>query len=341
MRAVELARLRTLNDIEADADYNAIQKERLANQVEALAEAERETIELAKRTQLEREAQDLADERAQAEVDSLRLQYELAETQDERRAIALAILEAEDRYLQSKLEAAALSEDAVEAERARIALDALNATRGQRQEAVSRNEGGPLDRYLRSLSDPKSRAEEVVVRQLERVNDGITDAISKALGTDDPLIKDLLGLLLEEVLLKPIAAALQNAQGSGGGGIGGFITTIGSALFGGGRASGGYVAPGKMYRVNEGASPGRVEGLQVGAGMAAKVIPLGQMNMAQGGGSAAGGMVRIVIEEAPGFAARVRTEATGVAVEVTRQAAPQIIDAASNETLRRASRPGL
>lgn len=38
-----------------------------------------------------------------------------------------------------------------------------------------------------------------------------------------------------------------------------------------------------------------------------------------------GGQVRLVIEEAPGFAARVRTEAKGVAVETVRGAAPQIV----------------
>ncbi|MFB2530716.1 phage tail tape measure protein [Paracoccus sp. p3-h83] len=41
------------------------------------------------------------------------------------------------------------------------------------------------------------------------------------------------------------------------------------------------------------------------------------------GGS--GGTVRVVIEEAPGFAARVRTEAEGVAVQVVRGAAPEIV----------------
>jgi hypothetical protein len=60
-----------------------------------------------------------------------------------------------------------------------------------------------------------------------------------------------------------------------------------------------------------------------------------------GGGVATQGTVRVVIEEGPGFAARVRTEAVGVALEVTRQSAGQIIDAAANETLRRAQRPGL
>ena len=48
-----------------------------------------------------------------------------------------------------------------------------------------------------------------------------------------------------------------------------------------------------------------------------------------------------MIEEAPGFAARVRTEATGVAVEVTRAAAPRIIEGAVNETFRRGNRPSL
>lgn len=347
--------------IEADADLN---KEQKAAQIEILDSlygyqeatedgrrivvrsndslyaiaAERERL-----AQIEREEADLAAERYQSEQESLRLQYDLADTQDQRRAIALAILDAEDEYLRSKLEAVIASKIATEAEkeRAQIALDAVNATAPARREAVSRSEAGALDRYVNSLSDPKERVEAAVVRQLERVNDGITDAISKAIGVEDPFIKDLLNILLEEVLLKPLAEALSGKAGGEGGLFQTIGTFIGSIFGGKARASGGYVSPGTMYRVNEGASPGRVEGFRpAGSG---DIIPLGQMNALansamRGGG---GGVTTVRLELSGDLDAKIDSRSANVAVEVTRASAPRLIDAAANETARRFSRPKL
>lgn len=82
-------------------------------------------------------------------------------------------------------------------------------------------------------------------------------------------------------------AVLQATQGNGG--IGNIVKNISGAfnqsgglsgLFG--RASGGYVGAGQMVRVNEGASPGNVEGWRPqGSGT---VIPLGRMKAARAGG---------------------------------------------------------
>ncbi len=187
---------------------------------------------------------------------------------------------------------------------------------------------------------------EPVIRKLEDVNEGIRDAISKTIGIDDPLINDLLGVLIDQVLIRPMIEELRAAGGIGGG-VSGILGAIGR-LFGGGgptnllastpfgRASGGYVEPGTMYRVNEGASPGRVEGFVPNIG--GQIIPLGRMKAAQPAASA-GGTVRLIIEEAPGFAAKVRTEATGVAIEVHRQTLSETVGLAVNETMRRARRP--
>jgi hypothetical protein len=76
-------------------------------------------------------------------------------------------------------------------------------------------------------------------------------------------------------------AVLQFAKG--GGGVGNILGNLGKAFSATlGRASGGYVPGGQMIRVNEGASPGKVEGfVPTGSG---NVIPLGRMQAAQGGG---------------------------------------------------------
>ena len=293
-----------------------------------------QAIERERIAQIEREEADLAAERYQAEVDGLRLQYDLADTQDQRRAIALQILAAEDEYLQQKLQAIRDSRVADEAdkERARIALEAVNATSADRRAAVNRSEAGALGRYAQSLSDPKQRVEEAVVRQLERVNEGITDAISKAIGVDDPFISELLDILLQEVLFKPLAESLSGAASGGGGSLFSAIGTAIGSIFGGARAAGGPVSPGQAYLVGE---RGRELFLPDQPGT---IIPNSRLN---GMGNASGGVVKLVIEEAPGFASRVRAEATGVAIEVQRAAAPQFIDAAANETARRFNRPSL
>jgi len=159
-----------------------------------------------------------------------------------------------------------------------------------------------------------------------------------AIGTDDPLITGLLDILLQEVLFKPLADSLANARGGGGDFFGSLLSGIGS-FFGGARATGGPVSAGKAYLVGE-----RGPELMV-PGASGTVIPNHAISAAnsplRGGGAASGGVVKLVIEEGPQFASRVRAEATGVAVEVTRATAPRLIDAAANETARRFSRPKL
>lgn len=82
---------------------------------------------------------------------------------------------------------------------------------------------------------------------------------------------------IAEVLARWTASQFNLPTGGGGTGLfGSLLTSAIGGLFG--RASGGYVAPGQLYRVNEAASPGRVEGFRpAGSGT---IIPLGQMNQA-------------------------------------------------------------
>jgi hypothetical protein len=125
-----------------------------------------------------------------------------------------------------------------------------------------------------------------------------------------------------------------------GGGGGGLFGNLLGGLFGGifGRASGGYVAPGQFYRVNEGASPGRVEGFIPNSG--GHIVPLGRMDQAVARGGQQG-TVRVVIEEAEGFASRVTDISTSSAIEVHRQTRPGVIRDAASYTMASANRPRL
>lgn len=290
--------------------------------------------------EIEQRNADLADERGRAAIDGLRLQFDLATTERDRRRIALDILKAEQAILREKLLAQINSKtlNDVDKERARIALAALDAQAAAQEESVKRQFANPLERFADRAGDAETRVQEAAVRRIEQLNATIADAMTNALGVEDPFLRELISIFLDKNIFGPLAEALNNPdlQGNGGGIIAGIGSLLGG-LFG--RSSGGRVNAGSIYRVNEGASPGRVEAFVPNT--SGQIIPLGRMNAMQAGGSGGSGTVRVVIEEAPGFAARVRTEATGVAIEVTRQTAPQIIDAAANETLRRANRPSL
>lgn len=361
---------RKLKKEEADAlrainDETAKYKEELIKR-----NAEIRAFRLAE-AQRERDAQ-LGSAARQDQAELLRGQGDLARTLDERNAIERKLLDlkyqeekaqndfiiAAAARLQSEYKAGRATEEAAKAaeDAARIAQlrnESIDARKGNDITALSRN--NPLDRYLSDISDPKTRAQEAVVRQLQEVSDGISAGLAKDLGVKSQFVRTLFQIFLDDAVFKPIAEALRNAN-SGSGGFLGSLLNFGAAIFGGGgggglsignsggsiksgfktpgRASGGPVEAGRLYRINESGVEGFVPA------MSGTIIPTGQMNaLASRGGGQGTGVVRVIIEEGPNFLSTVRTEATGVSLEVTRASAPTIIDAAANETLRRANRP--
>jgi hypothetical protein len=107
------------------------------------------------------------------------------------------------------------------------------------------------------MRDPAQDVEEAVARKLEAVNEGISDALADALGTDDQFVKDLFSIFLDQVIFRPLADALGQAGGGGGlfGNFLGSLTTLigigGPTTVGRGRAIGGPVRAGVPYKVGE------------------------------------------------------------------------------------------
>lgn len=339
LRSVELARVAALDSLKAEKDYSAAQKARVADAIENLAEIERARIERERRLQVEEDRAQIVEAEARAQADALRDQYDLALTLEERRRIALEIIDLEDRARLEALRRVQMEEDLYDAKTRQLAAieeAAIIESRNARVERARRADQGPLDRYIEGMADPKTRAEEAAVRQLQAVNDGITDALTDKLGIKNQFVKDMLSIFLDRVLFQPLAEALQNG-GGGGGGFGSFISSVAGAIFG--RASGGHVAAGQLVRINEGASPGRVEGWRPDGG--GTVIPLGQMNQAAArpsGGQSGPLEVRLYADEGT-FISRVTSISQGEAVKVTMEAAPSIISASARETKRQLSRP--
>lgn len=344
LRNVELARIRTTASVKADQDYSDAQKEEILGLVERVAFVEREAVEFQKRARLEQESADLAEARYRASFESLQLQYELANTDAERQAIAVRILQAEDAFLRSKLESVAANQTLADAEReqARIALAALNATAAQRREATIRSNETPVQRYLRGVNQTPAQINEALdniqLDGLDALNDGLVEAIrgTRSLGETfssiaDQIVADLLRIAVQRAIIAPLADAIFGGTSGGGG-----LASLLGGLFG--RASGGRVEGGQIYRINEGGAPGRVEAFRPDSG--GNIIPLGQMGALRPAG-AASGRIMLYVEEAPGFASKVRAEATGVAVEVVKASAPTIANKATSDTLNILRRPTL
>jgi tape measure domain-containing protein len=343
LRNVELARLRTAADINANKDYTAAQKQVLLAQVDEIAEIEREGVERQKRMRLEQERTDFLQTAYDIERSELESARDGAVTQKERREIGLALIDLEYELKRQLLEQIIASKDTTEAmkKRAQLELDNLPGAQQRAKDANARDTRGPLEAYL-ERTDPRrngERAEQLVVDELDHIHKGIYSAISDALGVgDDPLISGLIDMLLEQILFRPIADALSKGAGGGGGGIlGGIFSAIGG-LFG--RASGGAVNGGQLYRVNEGSSPGRVEGfMPQGSGT---IIPLGMMNQrAASPVSASPGVVRVEVVGGEMFDVRVRNISGDVSAQVVRGAAPEIIQAATKNTMNQSERPRL
>lgn len=231
-----------------------------------------EELVQAMRDQLDRE-----EAQARLSSDALGSATDLARNREDRLRIERQLLKIEHDIQEKRLKQA-ISEGKIAD--AKKALEDLATAQANQSAAAEQRFAGPLAQYARDLgaTSVNDQIEGLVIDELQAVRDSIRSAVEKATGIKDPLISGLINLLIEQVLIKPIAEALSKS-GGGGGGLGGFASTVLGSLFG--RASGGSVMGGQMYRVNEGASPGRVEGfIPQGSGT---IVPLGQMNAMVGG----------------------------------------------------------
>lgn len=270
---------------------------------------------------------------SEAIQDDLRARIDLADSITQRRDLELELLaerkRLEKKYLESVLNSAPPASPEFQ--------NALDRSRDidtrydqQKRQTLQRNET-PREAYLRVLNKSAKAINEdldrIAISGLDRLNDQLTDAIMNGKNLGDvfksvanQIIGDLLRIAIQQSIIKPLA----NSLFSGGGFFGGLTKIFG-------RASGGYVGAGDMVRVNEGASPGRVEGFRpAGAGT---IIPLGQMNAITRPANQQPGMATVRLELSGDLDARILQTTGPVALEVVRRAAPEIISAASAQTI--------
>ncbi|TKD50225.1 tape measure protein [Sphingomonas baiyangensis] len=302
---------------------------------------------LAKQRQIAEQDLNAAEAQRAAELDQIALDLraqevalagEFVDSAKGRAAIELELLDIADRQREIDLQRIIETEkvNSALAQRAQAELDALRASRGQREAAVLARNEGPAGRYMRELTRSADAINEdieaISVQALDKLNDGLTEAImgTKSLGdvfkgVANQIIADLIRIAVQQQIIKPLANALFGGGGGGGGG-GDLFAAIGSAI--GGRQSGGYMPPNSVRRVNEGRGSG-VELLRVGP-QGGTVIPLGQANAVARPAQAAPAVVQVVVDEGALFRPTIRQVSGDVSVQVVRQSAPQIARAGAD-----------
>ena len=343
----EAVRKGQLRQDEADA------RKKIIENLYGVAAAEGEILVQGKEAAYQRAITREEQERiARQQTDAMRSELDALGAEAGVQDVRKARVEIERRMLeiQQQIERRMLEEAIARGEIADAAAERAKLARKQEADRGSfeKDNKGPLGQYLDDIRkvglNMDDEFEKVAVSGLQTLNDGLADAIANSKNLGDvfknvakQIIADLIRIAIQQTIVNALANALSDAFGGGiGGGAGGAIK-FGAKAFGSafGRASGGFVAAGQTVRVNE--HRGGVEGFRpTGSGT---IIPIGQMNALAARGSEGQGTLRVIIEEGPNFLSTIRTEATGVSLEVTRASAPAIVEAASNETMRRANRP--
>lgn len=360
IRIEQAARSRDYDLRSSAGDISAAEAAQLKALNDQIAAARLDLVNRNESIRAEREEAQARQAEAQNRRDLLNAQGSLAETAAERQQIERRLLDLQFEEERARMDAIAKSKSASEAEKqiaaARLAL--LPQLRAAAEEGIARRYEAPGQGYRRSLqrdADEINRnIEAISVRGLESLNDGLVDAIMgvRSLGdvfknVANQIIADLLRIAVQRAVIEPLAGAAFSALGGGfdfAGAQSGFRSSVRQldgilagerqGLFG--RASGGFVQAGQLYRVNEGAGAGRVEGFRpAGSGT---IVPLGQMNAARRGGTGEPVVIRITADEGAMFVPRVQQISGEVSVQVVEQRTPRIAATVSAEAMRRATR---
>ncbi|KQM37615.1 phage tail tape measure protein [Sphingomonas sp. Leaf10] len=319
-------------------------------QKEGLAEQRRSAALAQERYDLGKASNEAAQETVRAEMD-------LADSASARRAAALRLLDLQRRQEEADLDLIMATEatSSTAWSNARARKDQLDAIYGQRQQQAERDNEGPMDAYRRDLNRSAAAVNESIesiqVAGFEKLNDWMADAV---MGADDlaksfrdmtsSIIRDLVRIVVQQQLIKPLANMLGGGGDAGGGflrgllggakGGGASLVSTGESIdmgpnfgglgglfgkgwnvfsklgFGGGKASGGRVGPGNWYMVGEhGPEPFVPDS-------AGTIHP----NRALRGGRGAPPVVELIVGEGKTFESRVEAISGNVSIRTTRAA---------------------
>jgi hypothetical protein len=351
---IEAEKLQSIARINADKELTKAQKAQAIQGIEALAagkielaNAKIEAEASARSAEAARDAAELADIQARNAVAQLEDEYDLATSIAERARIAQQIVETETAAALAAIDAQLLQEDITEAKRAQLEAirDGIVAEGEINKRRAAEGNRTASGQYLDDLGrlNAGDQVDQFGVDALKDLNRGLADAIVNGGNLGDVLedtgkrfLAQLIELTFQLLVIKPLLESLGGGLGGGGGGSGGFLGQIGS-IFGGlfGRASGGPVSAGRVYRVNEGVGK---EFFRPNTG--GDIIPLSKMRAAPAAQSQGGTSV-VRLELSGDIDARIQQQSAAVAVEVVRAAEPSLTNKAVSETFRRGQRPSI
>lgn len=166
--------------------------------------------------------------------ETLRAWARIAPDTDSRARFERRALEIHQEIERNMLEQAIASGQVADAERARAELASQQAAQ---RAGLAMDSAGPLATYTRGLRMSRAargdRVEQLVVDELDYVNQSIDNAIMGRLGVKDPLLAGLIDMLVKDLLIRPMAEALEKARQARSGGGGGFLGSLFGALLGG------------------------------------------------------------------------------------------------------------
>ena len=315
----------------ARGEITAAELEQLAQQ-HALNDALEDRV-ITDRAFREIEDERLATERLMAELaaDLLSLQSGAARTARERRQIELDLLAIAQRERREALRREMDRNPSLTPDQRRAMIAQADAVDEAERRAVERHTMSPMERWrdesLKTTEEVAEALEGVAARGLNALNEGIVDAITGARDLGEAfrqvaqgIIADLAAIAVRQYVTEPLANLLFGSGGpsSGGSGGGGWLSGIMSSfagLFGGGRAAGGPVSAGMIYRVGE---HGPETLIMPRDGM---VIP--NQGFAAGSGQSGGGPREIIVRvqsDDPKFRAFIQ-ETTAPAIAASHQSA--------------------
>lgn len=309
-----------------------------------------------------------AEERAQAAADDelllLELTARLTDVAKERWAIERRILAAKQQHEREALEQVIADRSgrytADDRQLAQDRLDRLSTIHGAQSTALARDQRGPGALYRDGLISDANKTAEAIERikvdGLQSLDDGLVDTImrTRSLGAafedvSRQIIAALIRIAIQRAVIAPLAnmlfpgtspvsAGLGTGSGSFGFSLGSIVSTPGFAT-GGSMLIGGRGGTDQNVLSLNGQPIARVsrgETLNIAtAGMRASTIG----SVAGAGGGGAGGIATLRVLLSGDLDARIDARAAGVAVQVVRAAAPELVDAAVNETVATLGRP--
>lgn len=254
------AQARKIDLLQAKGRLSQAEADNLRTLNEQLRQQKLQNVEVARRSDQLRQEAVMQGRSLEEQIAMLRIQGDLTDTAKERKRIALEILRREQELARRVLQLIIADPKSTESEVAQAArdLDALQARQGAEREAVSRQNETPAEQYLRSLRRTPEQINEAIdeikIRGLDALNDGIVDAILNARSLGDvfksvanQIIADLLRIAVQRAVIGPLADFLFGGAGLFGGGGGSvYGGNLGGIYADGGRIPG--FARGGMFQ---------------------------------------------------------------------------------------------